>query len=180
MRRPVNVGEAEGCNGRGRDVSFVCGTVVSFSLTIDEGAVLDAKFRTNGCGYMMAAADELCDLVKGSELGDLHGLDDDELSSEVFKRLGPFPEGRHHCLHTAVSALRAAFADHRARVVSEFAGERALICTCFGVTEATIEAKIAARHLETVDEVTAATRAGGGCGSCRMLIQEMLDIAHDL
>ena len=128
---------------------------------------------------MTAAADVLCDIVKGSQLGDLPGLDDDELRTEVFDRLGAFPEGREHCLVTAVSALRAAFADHRARVVSEFAGERALICTCFGVTEETIEAQIAAGRLESVEEVTAATRAGGGCGSCRMLIQEMLDIAHD-
>jgi NifU-like protein len=82
-------------------------------------------------------------------------------------------------METAFSALRAAFSDHRARLIGEFTGERALVCTCFGVTEETIERYIAGGAAESVDDVSKATRAGGGCGSCRMLIQEMLDIARE-
>jgi NifU-like protein len=113
-------------------------------------------------------------------LGDLHGLGDDELGSAVSDALGSSPEGRLHCFETAFSALRAAFADHRARLIDEFTGEKALVCTCFGVTEERIELFIATSSPDDIDEVTAATRAGGGCGSCRMLIQEMLDLAHDI
>jgi NAD(P)H-nitrite reductase large subunit len=50
-----------------------------------------------------------------------------------------------------------------------------LICTCFFVSEQTIEHEIKSRGLTTVREVTAACSAGGGCGSCRQLIVEILD-----
>ena len=180
MRRPVNVGEAEGCNGRGRDVSFVCGTVVSFSLTIDEGVVLDAKFRTNGCGYMMAAADVLCGYVKGRPLSDLHGLADDDLRGVIVGELGKTDRERRHCVDTCIGAVHAAFADHRKRLIDEFSGEKAIVCTCFGISEEAIEQHIATGAFETVEQITEVSRAGRGCGSCRMLIQEMLDLAHDI
>jgi NifU-like protein len=71
--------------------------------------------------------------------------------------------------------LRLGLADYRTYAIEEFRGERALICTCFGVSEESVQRYIEAEMPETVAEVTAACRAGGGCGSCRMLIQEMID-----
>jgi NAD(P)H-nitrite reductase large subunit len=47
------------------------------------------------------------------------------------------------------------------------------------VTETTIERLINERSLQTVEEVTRACNAGGGCGSCRPIIQEMLDFAGE-
>jgi NifU-like protein len=175
---PVNAGAADGENARGRDASFVCGSFAGFSITVDadEKAVTSAAFQTNGCGYMIAAADVLCDAITGRHLSDLHGLDEVELTTLVTNAIGPVPDGRRHCLDTCISALRQAFADHRARQIEEFRGEKALVCTCFGVSEETIEHHIRSLTLESVDDVTNACRAGGGCGSCRMLIQEMLDL----
>ena len=48
--------------------------------------------------------------------------------------------------------------------------------TAFHVPERTIEREIQARSLTTVAEVTRACNAGGGCGSCHQLIQEMLEL----
>ena len=56
----------------------------------------------------------------------------------------------------------------------DWAGDEALICTCFFVSERTIEREIQTRGLTTVAEVTQACNAGGGCGSCHQLIQEIL------
>jgi NifU-like protein len=82
---------------------------------------------------------------------------------------------RRQCADIAIEALHAAFAHLRSRRIEEFTGEKALICTCFGVSEETIETNIRVRHLKTVDDVADACNAGSGCGSCRMLIDEMLD-----
>ena len=71
--------------------------------------------------------------------------------------------------------MHRAFSGLRARQIEEFTGEKALICTCFGVSEETIEKAVAANKLETVEDVIDVCNAGGGCGSCRFLIQEIID-----
>ena len=119
----------------------------------------------------------LADQVIGRRLGDLHGLVPADLVTQVEGAVEPFPPNRLACLTAAIEALKAAFAGVRAKYVAEFQGERPLICTCFGVTEDTIETCIARNHLISVDEVAERCKAGGGCGSCRMLIQELIDIA---
>lgn len=158
-------------------VNFGCGSFLRFSLTvdIDTREVADVSFSSNGCGFMLAAADVLAVYVKGKRLTALQGLADIDLIRHIFEHLDRFPVGRRECLAVTIEALHAAFADQRSRRCEEFQGEKALICTCFGVSEETIEDLIAEDSLKTVEEVTATCNAGGGCGSCRMLIQEMLD-----
>jgi NifU-like protein len=99
------------------------------------------------------------------------------MADGIAESLGAAPAGREHCYLLAVDALRSALADHRRQLIDEYSGEKALICTCFGVSEETIEASIAARGLTEVDEVVQYCRAGGGCGSCLPIIREMLDNA---
>jgi len=53
--------------------------------------------------------------------------------------------------------------------------EEKLICRCYRVPEGAIRRAIAERGLRTVEEVTAATRAAGGCGSCWDEVQAILD-----
>lgn len=50
-----------------------------------------------------------------------------------------------------------------------------IICECFCITEAEIQQTICANELETVEDVTDACNAGGGCGSCQFVIQDILD-----
>jgi len=173
-RFAASAGTGDAC---GTEVSFVCGSFTQFSMCIDARTrkVSAAAFRTNGCGFMISAADVLAEWVTGRYLTDLHGLDSGELFSVVEAGLGPFEEGRRHCIECAVNSLRLAFADYRTRQIEEFGGEKAIICTCFGVLEETVEKGIQTEFLRTVEDVTRACGAGGGCGSCRMLIQEMID-----
>ena len=172
-----NAGIDEAVDAVGRSASFQCGAFVSFSLRVDPDSktVVAISFRTNGCGYMIAAADVLVEIVKDRHLIDLHGLDDAELHSKIDRELSTFPPERRQCMEVCVDGLRSAFANFRARRIEEFRGEKALVCTCFGVTEETIERHIEANSILRVDQVTRLSNAGGGCGSCRMLIQEMID-----
>jgi len=50
-----------------------------------------------------------------------------------------------------------------------------IICKCLQVTEETIRSAIASGNLQTVEEVTRACKAGGGCHSCHILIQLFID-----
>ena len=147
-------------------------------MRVDMGAktVSDVRFRSNGCGYMIATSDLLADLVKGLQLGELHGLDNEDLSLKIDTALDVVSSKRRQCVDVCIEALRLVFADFRSRQIEEFRGENALVCTCFGVTEETIETYLNQQSIKTVEDVTNVCNAGGGCGSCRMLIQEMIDI----
>ena len=193
---PRNTSRSEAANANGRSASFLCGSFVSFTLSIDAESkiVASAAFRSNGCGFMVAAADVLAELVTGKHLADLHGLDKTELRQRITDELDAFRIDRSHCVETCIEALRASFADYRTHQLEEFQGEKALICTCFGVSEATIESFLSqpgaasavssaepvatgfsSLPMKTVEDVTRICNAGGGCGSCRMLIQEIID-----
>ena len=56
--------------------------------------------------------------------------------------------------------------------------EDKLICRCYQVRASAIRASVADHGLRQVEEVTAVTRAGGGCSSCWDEIQALLDGIH--
>lgn len=172
---PKNAGKARQANAVGTGTGFICGSFVRLFLEIDAATkqIKDAKFKTDGCGFAIAAADFLTEKIVGRKLTELHGSRD--LPAEIERELGAYCPPRRHCLEICLDALEGAFADFRARQIEEFAGEKALICTCFGISEETVEAAIAENSLATVEAVGAICRAGRGCGSCRFLIQDLLD-----
>lgn len=171
-------GEPLDANAEGRAVNFDCGGFIAVQLQVsdDEGIVTDARFRSNGCGFMVAAADAICSSLEGASLGDLHGLGN--LDAVLFTTFGVPAAGRAACFESVTDAVREAFADHRRRRIEEFSGEKALICTCFGVSEETVVRFIENARPASVEEVSDTCRAGSGCGSCRMLIQELLDVSE--
>ncbi len=180
---PQNVGKVENANACGTGATFICGAVLRIYLRIDTKSkeILEAKFKTNGCGFLIASADFLAKLIVGKKLIELHGFDDNFFQSRIEEEFGNFENHRRHCLDLTLTAVKNAFADFRVTQIQEFAGETALICTCFGVSEDTIENLIKVKSLETVEEVTDVCNAGGGCGSCQLLIQEILDTtAHEI
>jgi len=175
---PKNVGGATGANAVGTNATFVCGAALRLSLRIEKNTkeITEAKFKTNGCGYLIASADVLAERIVGKKLNELHGLDKSVLQKQIEDEFGKFSENRKHCLNLCIETLRDAFADFRVFQIEEFTGEKALVCTCFGVSEETIEGLIKQKSLATVEEVTDTCNAGGGCGSCQPLIQEIIDV----
>lgn len=176
LTRLRSAGQLNG-NATGSDANFSCGSFVRFCLSIDttERRVANTTFSSNGCGYMIAACETFSEAVSGKRLSELHGLDDKELFDLMAASLGEIEKARGSCVQATANALRNAFADFRSGQIEDFRGEEALICTCFGVTEEQIADSITDGDLQTVDQVSDATNAGSGCGSCRMLIQEILD-----
>lgn len=177
---PTNCGKFEGANAVGTGASFVCGSFVRVYLEIDTKAkiIANAKFNSNGCGFTIAAADLLAEKIVGRKLTELHGLE--EIKAEIEAEFGEFPVRRKQCLEICIDALAQAFAGFRAFQIEEFAGEKALICTCFGVSEEKIEKVIAENQADTIEEIGEICNAGTGCGSCQFLIQELLDAKDDI
>jgi NifU-like protein len=159
--------------------SLECGSAVRFSVHIDAESkrIEDTRFVTNGCGWMVAAAETIASKARGVQLVDLHGSTG--LKHAVSETLDEVAPGSSHCIDIAIEAFRSALGEYRAKVLEEFQGEKALICTCFGVTEDTIVEVIERDHPTDVADVSAVCNAGSGCGSCQMLIRELIDVHYD-
>ena len=157
---PRNVGDADEPSFTGRAASLSCGAHVRFSIQVDEAQrVSQARFRAAGCEVLIATASNLTEQITG-----LATAEAAVISTE------PSP-----CAILARDALLDAIRDYSNAARDDWAGDEALICTCFFVSERTIEREIQTRGLTTVAEVTKACNAGGGCGSCHQLIQEILE-----
>ena len=161
---PRNVGDADEPRFTGRAASLSCGAQVRFSIQVDEAQrVSQARFRATGCSVLIAAASILTEQVTGLTTAEAATMGGEATS----------------CAALAYDALLDAIREYSNAARDDWAGDEALICTCFFVSESTIEREIQMRGLTSVAEVTRACNAGGGCGSCHQLIQEILE-ANDL
>ena len=177
FRKPKKAGKPARFSVSASDASFTCGVSLRFYLEIDSATktIKNAGFKTNGCGYVIAFADFLADRISGERLVNLHGLED--LDNAATEQFGEIPSTRQHCANLCFDALHKTLAQYRSQQLGEWTGEKALICTCFGVSEEAIESAIAKQSLGSVEEIGNCIHAGTGCGSCQLLIQEILDSA---
>lgn len=150
-----------------------CGAAVRVFLTFSGDEISGASFASNGCGWAVASADALAEAVIGVSVRELRGLED--AREFIAREIGDVSVGREQCVEICVEALRKALADRREQLVEEWSGDEALICSCFGVSEAAIENAASAGTARTLEDVGDLCGAGTGCGSCRMLIAEILE-----
>jgi NifU-like protein len=171
---PRNVGEVCEADAVGEAGSFICGAVLTLSLKIDAHSqrITDAKFKAAGCGFLIASASALTESIKDLAISRAAVLPESAIT-DWFIELPP--EGRTHCAALCREALGAALANYHKATREEWTGDEALICTCFGVSEKSIERAIHTRLLQTVEQVTRACNAGGGCRSCCPLIEDILE-----
>lgn len=176
--RPRNVGEVEQTAAVGDAGSFSCGAVLRLTLEMDEEAraVVDAKFKAAGCGYLIAAASVLTETIRGMAISEAATLaENSSLEKVIIAQLLDVPAEKRQCLALCREALLAALAGYHNAAREEWTGEEALICTCFGVSEKSIEQAIRNGRLQTIEQVTRACNAGGGCHSCHPLIEDILE-----
>lgn len=154
------MGDAGEPSFTGRAASLSCGAHVRFSIQVDEGHLISqARFRAAGCNVLVASASILTERITGMTTADAAAFVQNPATL---------------CGELACNALLDAIREYSNAARDDWAGDEALICTCFFVSERTIEREIQTGGLTTVAEVTRACNAGAGCGSCHQLIQEIL------
>ena len=170
---PRNVGDAGEPCFTGRTGSFTCGAIVGASIQIDEvHNISQAKFRAAGCEILIASLSILTDRITGISTADAAAIVNSAQS--LANELHANPD-KEHCVQLACDAVLSAIRAYSDAARDEWNGDEALICTCFFVSEQTIEREIKQHGLNTVSEVTKACNAGGGCGSCQQLILDILE-----
>jgi len=177
---PRNVGDLGNVAYCGRVGSPECGAVVQVSISVDDAQIIrEIKFKSAGCSVLVAAASILTEAAKGITTADAASLAQHPMA-EIIQSLSEEGIERTQCANLANKALLSAITRYSDSVRHEWEGDEALICTCFCVSERTIESEIQKSGLRTIKEVTRACRAGGGCRSCWPLIEDMLRSVTEL
>jgi len=167
--QPRNVGDAGEPSFVGRAASMECGAAVRVSIQINEqDRIADAKFKAAGCSGLIASLSLLTERIKG-----LTPAEAAVIAQSPARILEDAADVS--CVRLGCDALVAAIQKYSDAVRHEWNGDEALICTCFCVSERVIEFEISQKGLSTVSEVIRACNAGGGCGSCHSLIEEILE-----
>jgi len=108
---PRNVGEIENPDGVGTEGNPTCGDVMKITIKVENGKIVDAKFRTFGCGAAIAVSSMVTEMVKGLTLDEAL-----KISKEaVAKELGGLPPQKMHCSNLGADALRKAIEDYKSK-----------------------------------------------------------------
>jgi len=170
---PHNVGEVEKPDGMALVGNIACGDALKLTFKLDEnGRIKEARFKTFGCASAIASASALTEMIKGMTVAEAEKV----TNQDIADYLGGLPKEKMHCSVMGREALEKAIAHYKGVPVAEAEGK--IICECFGVTEPEIERVVRENGLQTVEEVTNYTKAGGGCGGCHEAIQEIIDRVH--
>ncbi len=105
---PKNVGEIKNPDGIGKVGNPVCGDVMELYIKIEKDKIIDAKFKTFGCGAAIATSSMVTELVKGKTLQNALKV----TNKAVVKALGGLPKQKLHCSVLAEKALKLAIEDY--------------------------------------------------------------------
>jgi nitrogen fixation NifU-like protein len=105
---PRNVGEIEGADGVGEVGNPACGDMMRLYLKIEDGRVVDARFRTFGCGAAIASSSMLTEMIKGKTVEEAREI----TNHAVAEALDGLPAVKIHCSVMAEQAVRSALDDY--------------------------------------------------------------------
>ncbi len=175
-----NLGEAGIQISTGEVGSIACGDALRLHLKIEVASdqILDARFQTFGCTSAIASSSALTEMIKGLSLDQALKISNQEIATY----LGGLPEAKMHCSVMGQEALEAAIFNYRGiPIETHDEDEGALVCSCFGITKTRIQRVIQENHLTTPEQVTNYVKAGGGCGSCLVAIEDAIEeVQQDL
>jgi nitrogen fixation NifU-like protein len=110
---PRNVGaldKSKATVGTGVVGAPECGDVMKLQIEIDGDRIVDAKFKTFGCGSAIASSSLATEWVKGKTLDEALKIRNTEIVQEL-----SLPPVKIHCSVLAEDAIKAAIADVKSK-----------------------------------------------------------------
>ena len=113
--KPKNVGSLDsGDNSVGTALvgAPACGDVMKLQIKVDDESqrIVDAKFKTFGCGSAIAASSLATEWVKGQTLDEATTINNTEIVEEL-----SLPPVKIHCSVLAEEAIKGAIADYKSK-----------------------------------------------------------------
>ncbi|MGQ9545580.1 MAG: Fe-S cluster assembly scaffold protein NifU [Dehalococcoidia bacterium] len=111
FKNPRNVGEIENPDGVGHVGNPVCGDIMELYIKVKDDVIVDAKFKTFGCGAAIATSSMVTEMVKGKSIEEALRIS----NKAVAEALDGLPPVKMHCSVLAEEALKSAIEDYRKR-----------------------------------------------------------------
>ena len=108
---PRNVGDMEDADGIGTEGNPTCGDAMKIYIKVKDDRIVDAKFKTFGCGAAIAVSSMVTEMVKGKTLDEALAISKEAVANE----LGGLPPQKMHCSNLGADALKKAIEDYRRR-----------------------------------------------------------------
>lgn len=108
---PKNIGSLDKNDpsvGTGLVGAPACGDVMKLQLRIENDVIVDAKFKTFGCGSAIASSSLVTEWVKGMTLEQAAEVKNSQIAEEL-----NLPPIKVHCSILAQDAIKAAIEDYR-------------------------------------------------------------------
>jgi len=111
FENPRNVGEMDE-NAANTGVSIVgapsCGDVLQFAIKVEDGKIVDSKFKAFGCGSAIASSSLLTQKVIGKTLEEASKIGNADLAKEL-----SLPPIKLHCSVLAHEAIEEAIKNYK-------------------------------------------------------------------
>ena len=111
FQHPRNVGEMKDPNGIGHVGNPVCGDIMELYIKVKDDKIIDAKFKTFGCGAAIATSSMVTEMVKGKTIEEALKI----TNRTVAEALDGLPPMKMHCSALAEDALKLAIEDYLAK-----------------------------------------------------------------
>jgi nitrogen fixation NifU-like protein len=121
---PRNVGEITDADGVGQVGNPKCGDIMKMYLKIENNIIIDAKFKTFGCGAAVATSSMATELVKGKTVEEALKI----TNAAVAEALDGLPPVKMHCSNLAEEAIRAAIDDYLKKTGQDTSGSQCSGC----------------------------------------------------
>ena len=91
-----------------------CGDVMKLQIRVEDEKIVDAKFKTFGCGSAIASSSLATEWVKGKTINEAFEIKNTEIVDEL-----ALPPVKIHCSVLAEDAIKAAIKDYRSKQCTE-------------------------------------------------------------
>ncbi len=88
-----------------------CGDVMKLQIKVEGERIVDAKFKTFGCGSAIASSSLATEWMKGKTLAEAEKIRNTDIVQEL-----SLPPVKIHCSVLAEDSIKAAIADYRKKV----------------------------------------------------------------
>lgn len=108
---PRNVGDMADADGVGEEGNPTCGDAMKIFIKVKDDRIVDAKFKTFGCGAAIAVSSMVTEMVKNKTLDEALAIS----KEAVADALGGLPAQKMHCSNLGADALRKAIENYRGK-----------------------------------------------------------------
>ena len=111
FQNPKNVGEISDPDGVGTVGNASCGDIMQMFIKVNANKIVEARFKTFGCGAAIATSSILTERIKGATLEEALKISE-ETSKEILSQL---PKEKIPCFTLATDALKLAVEECRCK-----------------------------------------------------------------